>query len=199
MLQRILELLIIIDPLGAVPLFLAIVAGRGTAWKRKIAFFASGALFLGGTFFMLAGIPLLQTFGITRASFNIVGGIVLFLVGFNLMQLTPSKLKTEPDGDFELPWLLPIAFPMLLGPASIGALMATEHSIHGIATSMIALAVVAVINVIILLGSIRLYSRIEPATTHLVTSILERLIGLLVCAMGVELLVKSVRTLFFGG
>ena len=199
MFQRILELLIIIDPLGAVPLFLAIVAGRDAILKRKIACLASAALFFGGTFFMLSGAPLLQTFGITSTSFNIVGGIVLFLVGFNLMQLTPSKLKTEPAGEFELPWLLPIAFPMLLGPASIGALMATEHSLQGIMVSMVALGVVAVINAVTLLGSIRLYSRLEPATTHLVMSILERLIGLLVCAMGIELLVKSVRTLFFGG
>ena len=198
MLQRILELLIIIDPLGAVPLFLAIVAGRDAILKRKIACLASAALFFGGTFFMLSGAPLLQTFGITSTSFNIVGGIVLFLVGFNLMQLTPSKLKTEPAGEFELPWLLPIAFPMLLGPASIGALMATEHSLQGIMVSMVALGVVAVINAVTLLGSIRLYSRLEPATTHLVMSILERLIGLLVCAMGIELLVKSLRLIFFG-
>jgi multiple antibiotic resistance protein len=198
MFQRILELLIIIDPLGAVPLFLAIVAGRDAILKRKIACLASAALFFGGTFFMLSGAPLLQTFGITSTSFNIVGGIVLFLVGFNLMQLTPSKLKTEPAGEFELPWLLPIAFPMLLGPASIGALMATEHSLQGIMVSMVALGVVAVINAVTLLGSIRLYSRLEPATTHLVMSILERLIGLLVCAMGIELLVKSLRLIFFG-
>lgn len=198
MLQRILELLIIIDPLGAVPLFLAIVANHDHTRKRKIALFASISLFCGGAFFMLSGIPLLQTFGITTASFNIVGGIVLFLVGFNLMQLTPSKLKTEPDGEFELPWLLPIAFPMLLGPASISALMSTEQSLVGIGTSAGALAVVAIINFCTLLGSIRLYAKIEPATTHLVTSILERLIGLLVCAMGVELLVNSLILSFKG-
>ena len=198
MLQRILELLIIIDPLGAVPLFLAIVTNHDHARKRKIALLASASLFCGGIFFMLSGIPLLQTFGISTASFNIVGGIVLFLVGFNLMQLTPSKLKTEPDGEFELPWLLPIAFPMLLGPASISALMSTEHSLVGIGTSAGALAVVAVINFCTLLGSIRLYAKIEPATTHLVTSILERLIGLLVCAMGIELLVNSLILSFKG-
>ncbi len=198
MLQRILELLIIIDPLGAVPLFLAIVTNYDRARKRKIALLASASLFCGGIFFMLSGIPLLQTFGISTASFNIVGGIVLFLVGFNLMQLTPSKLKTEPDGEFELPWLLPIAFPMLLGPASISALMSTEQSLVGIGTSAGALAVVAVINFCTLLGSIRLYAKIEPATTHLVTSILERLIGLLVCAMGVELLVNSLILSFKG-
>ena len=196
MIQRILELLIIIDPLGAVPLYLAMATKFNETDMKKISAQVAIALAVGGMLCTVAGAALLKFFGISLYTFNMVGGFVLFLVGFNLMQLTPSKFKTEDNYAINTtsPWLMPITFPMLLGPASISALISVEPGIKSFANNAIAMIIVGISTVIILRGSLVMYQRLSKDTMHVIMSVAERCIGLLVCAMGVQMFINAVIT-----
>ena len=191
MLQRFLELLLIIDPLGAVPVFLSAMAGKDDATRAKNALLTATALFIGGTFFALIGMPLLNAFAISMSAFSIVGGIVLFLVGFHLMQLTPSKLKTEAEMPNHFLWLLPTTFPLLLGPASIGNLMVNMNKI----ASIVALLGVAIVTYGTLHLAAKFFELVEPDTARLTMSIAERLVGMIVCAIGVDMIIMSVTAI----
>ena len=120
LIQRFLELVIIIDPFGVIP-FLVASTAIPDHFKLKYARLASIALFIGGTLFTIFGASVLNAFAVSLAAFTLVSGLVLTIVGFNLMQLTPTKLKND-DTTATLPkqlWLIPITFPMLLGPAPV--------------------------------------------------------------------------------
>jgi predicted membrane metal-binding protein len=146
MFQRILELLIIIDPLGAVPLFLAIVAGRDAILKRKIACLASAALFFGGTFFMLSGAPLLQTFGITSTSLaaQVFTAPIIFIYFKQISLIAPiSNLLVS----------FTIAPLMIFG--FVTSILGRMHPVLGIPTSVVSYGILFyIVKVISLLSSL---------------------------------------------
>ena len=110
------------------------------------------------------------------------------------MQLTPSKFKTEDSYpiNFDIPWLMPITFPMLLGPASISALISVEPGLESFGNTGIAILVVAICTFGVLRGSYSMYQRLSNETMHVIMSVTERCIGLLVCAMGVQMFVNAI-------
>ena len=192
MLQRILELLIIIDPLGAVPLYLAMAASFEKDKMIVIARQVGSALFIGSMIVTFGGAGVLSFFGVSLHVFNMIGGSILLLVGFNLMQLTPSKFKTEePQFNSDVPWLLPITFPMLLGPASISALLSTELTLYNFANNVLAILIVSAITIVVLRGSLIMYHKLSKNTMHVIMSVTERCIGLIVCAMGLQMIINA--------
>jgi multiple antibiotic resistance protein len=193
LLQRFLELIIIIDPFGVIP-FLVASTSIPDHFKLKCAKLASIALFVGGSMFTVFGAAVLNAFAVSLASFTLVGGLVLIIVGFNLMQLTPTKLKND-DTTASLSkqlWLIPITFPMLLGPATVTSLIAN----HEKTTSVIALLMVSVISYGLFVLTIKTLQRLNSEKVSVGLAIFERLVGMIVCSIGVGMIATSLRQLF---
>lgn len=193
MLQRILELLIITDPFGVIP-FLVASTSIANSDKLKYAKYAATSLFVGGMIFTLFGSSVLSAFAVSIAAFALVGGLVLAVVGFNLMQLTPTKLKNDdsnPAHSKQL-WLIPITFPMLLGPATVTSLIAN----HERTTSIVALCVVSVLSYALFVVTIKILQRFDSEKVGMGLAIFERLVGMIVCSIGVGMIATSLRQLF---
>ncbi len=119
LLQDAVTLFVIIDPIGNVPVFLALTRHLDPPARRKVAgraIFAAACVLLA---FLLLGQSLLAALGIGLPAFKIAGGVVVFLFGLQMVFETEQKNKDahgEAGHDIAI---FPLAFPMLAGPASM--------------------------------------------------------------------------------
>lgn len=118
-------LFFVMDPLGNLPIFNAVLA-RFDA-KQKIRIVARElAIALGILLcFLLAGTQILRLFGLTQPSLNIAGGILLFLIA--LRMVFPRVVHQEPEVE-EDPFIVPLATPLVAGPSTIAVLLLLSSS-----------------------------------------------------------------------
>jgi len=172
----------IIDPIGSVPVFVA-VTRRHEKEKKRIAFTATATAAAVLVFFVLAGEILLSAMGISIAAFQIAGGIVLFLFALSMI-FGDSK----PEEEVQLAEratetaIFPLAIPSIAGPGSmLAAVLLTENSRYSIveqaATTATMLAVLAVTLVLLLLAD-RVFKVIGVAGA----SIISRVMGLVLAS-----------------
>jgi multiple antibiotic resistance protein len=120
--QAIVGLLAIANPLGAVPSFLEIVDGTDEKQRRKSAWIAAVAAFAILVVAAVAGNWLLGIFGISVAAFRCGGGLVILLMGLEMLQGRTSRVQKEPS-KVEDQILVPFAMPLIAGPGAITTVM----------------------------------------------------------------------------
>jgi multiple antibiotic resistance protein len=189
------SLLAIVNPLGAVPLFLALTAPytpRHRRWTLRRAIFTGLAvLFL----FALAGTYILQFFGITRQAFQIAGGILFFTVGWDMLQARRSRVKTTEEEETESHLrddvgIIPLGLPTLAGPGAITTVIALNGQAVTILDSVavyVAIALVMGICWITLLAAPALTRRVSQTGMNVMT----RLMGLLVMVVGAQFVING--------
>ena len=188
----------VIDPIGTVPVFLAATVGMTQATCRRVAvravLVASGLL----VFFALAGEALLNAMGIPLATFEVAGGVVLFLFALTMI-FFDSKPKSEiaQIGEADDPASFPLAFPSIASPGAILAVvMAMDRHRDAFAqqaASLLVLGAVLLVTLLLLLGAHRIGRLIGTAGAGMVS----RSMGLLLAAMAVNHIFNGVQT-FFG-
>ncbi|WP_321504136.1 MarC family protein [Breoghania sp.] len=201
-------LFVTIDPIGLAPMFLAVTPGLAGAERRTIAIRAvciSAALLLA---FIFCGKPLLTVLGISVPAFQVSGGLLLFVIAFEMIfghraqrkSDTADKLaQPEPDhhGHGQDVSVFPLAIPLIAGPASISAVILlssqaeTGMELAGLIT--VALSILGLCFVIFLLADT--IERLMGATVQLV---LTRLLGVLLAALSVQFVADGAKA-FFGG
>lgn len=178
-----------IDPIGTMALFAALTARLSPADRRRTAFkaIAYAAVILIGS--IVIGQVLLNAMGIRLVSFQLSGGIILFLFGLQMIFSSDAQqTKKEPEHDMAV---FPLAIPATATPGAILAvILLTDNHIHPvtvqIVTALIMLAVLAV-TLILLLLSERIIKIIGTAGA----SILTRVMGMILAALSVELVMNA--------
>jgi multiple antibiotic resistance protein len=117
-----LALLVIVNPLGAVPLFVSMTAQNNEEEKKNIARIASVSVAVILIIAAIAGQPLLGFFGITIASFKVGGTILVLLIAISMMHASPTGAKQTPEEareaeDKQSIAVVPLAIPLLSAPA----------------------------------------------------------------------------------
>ena len=119
-------LFVVIDPIGLMPLFVALTAGMTPAQRRAIALrsciVAAGLL----TLFGLLGDAVLDFIGISMPAFRIAGGILLFLTALDMLferRTARRKGQAEDDGPGEDPSVFPLAMPLIAGPGAMATMI----------------------------------------------------------------------------
>lgn len=182
-------LLLVIDPLGNVPIILAALRTVESHERRRIVllrecFFALVVLFA----FLGLGQQLLTVLGLSQQSVGIAGGIVLFLISLRMIFEPPeSVFGGLPSGE---PFIVPLAVPFLAGPsafATILLLAARPHPGHwGIALAL--LLAMAVSACVLLMGS-----KLVRWLGERGLDAFQRLMGLVLSAMAVEMFLRGAR------
>jgi multiple antibiotic resistance protein len=190
-------LFFVVDPLAAVPFFLAITRGDSVLQRRRAALRASTTAFIVLAFFALAGAAILSWLGVTLAAFKVAGGVVLLLIALDMIRTQPSKARiTEPEvvagAEKEDPAIVPLAMPLLAGPGSIATsivLMSRAREAGPIFALpvLLAMAVTCVASWLILAGA----ARTERVLGRNVLSIVERAAGLLLAAIAVQFILDG--------
>lgn len=122
---------VVIDPIGTLPVFLAVTAGMGAAAARRTALRATAASFVVLLFFVVAGQALLQAMEIDLDAFQIAGSIVLFLFALTMIFGEPKAQSEEKEiatSDVDRS-IYPLAIPSIASPGAMLARCLT-HGQH---------------------------------------------------------------------
>ncbi|MGA8015379.1 MAG: MarC family protein [Candidatus Dormiibacterota bacterium] len=185
-------LLVIMDPIGTAPLFVALTAAQSQTRRRVSALQAAGAA--GGVIvgFAVFGRALLAALHVSVPSLTIAGGLLLLLV--SLQMLRGEQADANEQGNVAL---VPLATPLLAGPGAIAAIMVLSGRFDdepgrvgllvGILVSIVAIGVT-------LLAADAIARWLRPALVHMLT----RILGLLLAAIAVQLVVDGVTSIVAG-
>src|SRR6476659_5687854 len=91
----------VVDPLGVVPVFIAMTAADSKEHKRRTALRASVAMMMGLAIFAAGGVYILHFFGISIGSFRIAGGVLLLLLAIDMLRAQSSRQRTTPEEEAE--------------------------------------------------------------------------------------------------
>jgi len=185
----------LINPLGVMPIFMTMSAGLSPKDRAKTAKKASIVGFIIILLFALSGQLLFKFFGISVDSFRVVGGIIFFIMGMDMLQarLTTVKLKDSEVKEYVNDIsITPMAIPMIAGPGAITnaiVLMEDAGSIERAGVLIFTLFAVVLITYVILLSS----SRIIKALGETGNNVMMRLMGLIVMVIAVEFFFSGLK------
>lgn len=187
----------VIDPIGTVPVFLAITRNYDEHKKRQIAFIAilvSGSILL---FFIVAGEYLLQAMGVSLPAFQIAGGIVLFLFALSMIfgESKPEEEIQMIDRHHETA-IFPLAVPSIAGPgAMLAVVLLTEKTkfnlLEQVQTAAMMVCVLAV-TYILMLGS----NWINKIIGKSGASVISRVMGLILASVATTNALNGIRLYF---
>lgn len=201
LLSALVTLLVVVDPVGLAPTFLAITDGLSERYRREIALRAcliAGAVLIGTA---LIGDWLLRQLGITLPAFRIAGGLLLFAVAFEMvlglrLQRAAKDAEQAVEEHIHNMAAFPLAIPMMAGP---GAITATILLAGQAAYRPVWLAVLLGVIVVAMVACLMTFSaaaRIRKLLGVTGNVVLSRLLGVILAALAVQYVVDGARAAF---
>jgi multiple antibiotic resistance protein len=190
------SILFVVDPLGALPAYLAMCECDDAAKRHRTAAKASVAAALVLAAFAAGGQSLFRVLGLTLPAFQIAGGLILFLVALDMMRAQrPTK---EGPGEVnegrvkEDVAITPLAVPLLAGPAALSTVATLMAQARGWDESALVYLAVAVTGAVIYL-SLRLADPIFRVLGRTGIQVLGRVLGLVLAGIAVQFIVNGLR------
>jgi len=201
-------LLVIANPLSALPAVLRITRNQSLAEKRHTGLtcaFAVGVILLVVTWI---GTPLLIVFGIKLPAFQVTGGIVIFIMALSMLNAEESSIKhsleEQKEKRSDLGAIVPLAIPIIAGPGAISTIIVSVNQFPGPYNQMV--ISVAAIFVAFVMGLLLYFSaNLEKFFGQSGINIINRLGGLILAAISVQTIANGLIGLFpiltvkFGG
>ncbi len=178
----------LINPFGTMPIFMTMTSELDIHQRTKTAKKASIAAFITIVLFAFSGQLLFNFFGISVNSFRIVGGVIFFLMGMDMLQARLGKVKvkeSEVKSYVDDISITPLAIPMICGPGAMTnaiVMMEDANSIEKKITLIITVFLVMILTYLILYSS----SRIIKILGQTGINVMMRLMGLIVMVIAVE-------------
>ena len=186
-LSEFVTLLLVVNPIGALPVFLAVAAKLEPPAQRKLALSAVLISFGVLVFFVFGGAFLLEQLGISIRAFQIAGGIVLFLYALEMIRgETHANTENEEHGHLALA-VYPLAIPKIAGPgAMVAVILLTDddrYNVVGQLATVGVLAIVLAIQFVVLVAAGPVSRLIGTAGANVVS----RVMGMLLAALAVSM------------
>ena len=181
-------LLLVADPLGNIPIFAAALRGVASERKPRVILRECLIAFSILLFFMFVGHRFLDLLGLSDVALQIGGGVILFLIALRMVFPVPEGIfGAAPGGE---PFIVPLAIPALAGPSALATVLLLVSRDPGRLLEWIAaLAVALSISAVVLVFAERLQKRLgERAVIAF-----ERLMGLILTAIAVEMILKGIK------
>ncbi len=195
LLQDVVALLAITNPLGAIPVFLAITkrVDSGERWSAAIRAALAVAMILAVA--ALAGTPILKAFGISMPAFRVAGGLVILLMGLEMLRGTPTKVQHDEETKVSAAdqVLVPLAMPLIAGPGAITTvitLSARAANWREVTMVLGAVLVIATVTFLTLSSAAWLGRKIGDRGQR----ILLRFMGLILAAVGAQVLLSGLHS-----
>ena len=184
-----------LNPIGNTPVFLAMVGTANDRTIKRVAFKAVLVAFMIITVFCLFGHVIFRMFGITLPAFQIAGGIIVFFIGYDLLQGKTAKahrsMKNLPPESYEDMAISPLGIPLLSGPGTISTAMnfvGEGKSFLNALLIILIFAVVCFITYVMFIMSKKIADRLNPSLITVVTKIM----GLILAVIAVQMLINGV-------
>jgi MarC family membrane protein len=186
--QTFILLLLVTDPFGNVPLFAAALQPVPHARRSKIVvrecLIAFGVLLI----FMFFGRHFLTALSLSEVSLRIAGSVILLLIAIRMVFPHPDGVLGKTEGGE--PFIVPLAIPALAGPSALATvLLFSRESTGEVMIHVAALSSVVVVWLAVFLGA----EKLQKALGTQVMTAFERLMGLILAAMSVEMLLGGIR------
>jgi multiple antibiotic resistance protein len=180
-------LVVIMDPVGTIPLFLGLTSGRSNRARRRLAWQA--VLVAVGVIaaFALFGQQILRYLGISVPALQGAGGLLLVLVA---LELLTGKQEDPGDAPTANVALVPLGTPLLAGPGAIVATIVFVRGAHGFADAWAIIAGIAAVHLVLYLA-LRFANVILRVIREGGVLLVTRISGLLLSAIAVQLIATS--------
>ncbi len=189
----------LVDPFAALPTFLAVTAGAYETRRRKMAWKASVTALVVLSAFAVAGQYIFKMFQITVPAFELAGGVILLLIGLDMLQAKRSPTQESREETVEAAikedaGIVPLGIPMLAGPGSITSVMVLVGQVQTrwqMVAILGAIFITAAICYLVLGNSFR----VARAMGETGVRILVRIMGLLLVALAMQYFVNGMSDL----
>jgi MarC family membrane protein len=187
-------LLLVLDPLGSLPIFISVLRGIDPARRRPVALreglIAFGVLMA----FMLGGQHFLRVMHLSERSLEVAGGVILLIIAMRMVFGGSAQMYAS-EGPAREPLIFPLAIPLLAGPSAMATVLLLasrqpDRLWHWVGALTVAMALCTAV----LLAA----DRIRRLLGDSVVSAMEKLMGLVLTAIAVEMLLAGVKAYFFG-
>ena len=183
--------LVIMDPVGNIPIFLSLTKGQDVPQRRRSALLASCVAGLVILAFALGGQQVLGVLGISLESLQVAGGLLLLVIALELLRPSGEGASTLASGETNIA-LVPLGTPLLAGPGAIAATMLYSRQADDLGgTVSVVLAIAAVLTVIYL--AMRFATTFSRVLRDNGIELLSKVMGLLVAAIAVQLVARAIE------
>jgi len=192
----------IMNPIGNAPIFLSLVEGFDKGTQARIAARAVVVAFLIVALFTVGGNLIFRLFGITLPAFRIAGGILLFLIAYNLLRGRASRQHHPREEELDdLSNALeiavsPLGTPLLAGPGTISTALSFVGDSAGIGHMAAVLGIfclVCLLTYFVFISSETLVEKVPQAWIGVVT----RLMGLILSVIAVQMVLEGLKQQLF--
>lgn len=185
----------LVDPFAALPTFLAVTEGQDSRRRRRTARRASLTAWVVLTTFAFVGKYIFKLFGISLPAFEIAGGVILLLIGLDMLEAKRSPTQeTRKDAQAAASkddaGIVPMGIPMLAGPGAITTVMVLVGEVQStweMIAILVSIAITAAICFLVLGAAGRVARVLGPTGIR----ILVRVMGLLLVALAVQYFVNG--------
>jgi multiple antibiotic resistance protein len=192
----------VLNPVHAVPLYLAMVGTPTRSINRRVATTASFTVFVALMAALLGGERALALFGITIPAFQVGGGVLILMMAMSMLQGQVSPAKSTPEEAEEAAhWnsiaVVPLGIPILAGAGSLSTVIVFGHHARGWdqwTLLVVGILLNSVLAYVFLALSTRLYQWLGQTGVNVVS----RLMGMVLVAMAVQFMANGVAALFPG-
>ena len=203
-LKPLVTLLAIVNPLAIVPFFIRYTQTFSAAQRRNTIQVSSFSAFVVIAISALAGLQILEFFGISLASFQVGGGMLLLTSALNMLNAQPAEAKTSTheleDGVEKAAMgasiaVVPLTIPLLTGPATMSTVVIYADK----AKTVLQMGTLVGYGVVVALATALCFSLAQPIARVLGQTginVMTRLMGLILAALAVEVMSDGLTKLF---
>jgi MarC family membrane protein len=186
-------LLLVLDPLGSLPIFIPVMRQVEPRRRRWVALREVGIAFAVLFAFMFLGEGFLSVMHLSERSLEVAGGVILLMVAIRMIFSHEGGVYGTPEG--KEPLIFPLAVPLLAGPSAMATvLLLASRQPERMLSWVGALASAMAVSLLVLL----LCDRIRRWVGDSVVSAVEKLMGLVLTAIAVEMILAGLKRYFLG-
>jgi multiple antibiotic resistance protein len=202
LLKPLIALLAIVNPIGVVPFFIAFTQNFTSAQRLRTINVSSFAAFVVIAVSAVAGLKIIEFFGISIASFQVGGGTLLLISSLQMLNAQPAEAKPmdldegsqKADAGASIA-IVPLTIPLLTGPATISTMVIYAEKTRHVWEQAVLVGYGVVIGLATYIA-FRASARIAKVLGRTGINVMTRLMGLILAAMAVELLADGLTKLF---
>lgn len=185
-------LLLVLDPFGSLPIFIAVMRGVAPERRRVVALREAGIAFAVLLAFMVSGQGFLAIMHLSERSLEVAGGVILLIIAMRMIFASGGEIYAS-DGSRE-PMIFPLAVPLLAGPSAMATvLLLASRQPEKLWSWVGALTLAMAVSTVVLMSA----ERIRKLIGTPMVSALEKLMGLVLTAIATEMVLAGLKRYFF--
>jgi multiple antibiotic resistance protein len=192
----------IVDPIGVVPVYLALAGAEPRHEQRRTAARAAATATIVLSLFAATGTAIFHFFGITIPAFKVAGGILMFSMALEMMQAKTSPVKSTPEETSDARAkedvaLIPIGIPLLSGPGAIAAVIVWSSRAHRMDEKIALFASIALVTAITFVTLV-FAGRVVKIFGKTGINLVSRIMGLILAATAAQFVLDGWRAAMAG-